>query len=779
MARIPTQDFTGFTFNGRHSSEFNLKRVSGGDRYQETLVPSLSDRTTEIPGGNGTLFYNSTFGNKEFPVINIAFDSLTETNLRELKQWLSIGEPKELIFDEVPFKKYFAKIASPPSLTYVCFTEDYSETVGGVTTYRTRRIYKGEGEIQFISYFPFARSIYEELFSYRSEVNSLQESTSITIPSTYTLPDSRTWKFTGIDGATRNGTRNYYDQTVLTRYGFTLANGEYTIAAGQSIGIMNGIALWYNTSRYTGRAAIGFDGSLVGASDGNGGFNYELKLKVTYLDGTIEYFPKSSDSSPQTAPRAITALGKVIESISWEASTSVLANPITFSLIEIAPYATAASTTLKPFQVNTPTPAHPSVLTSISDDYTIYLENEDKTKLRTYPIILEDQSGNKLTLRSVGAVADKLCYYTPEFALANGLSYEHTYNNKWGKFERIGTTTLDDNLTWTFHTLKTETGKITCIFFSSFDDKKVGSKTSISTHFTNVNVGWVLSNSTTVPGTMSDHSITDKVFFCYEYVGNGTPADAMNDWKDFLSAQTPTMIYQKAIPTFIPLADKYQDRLDIRNYNPLYTSISSNSFIRNTLYLDLYDSYYTTLDEWAESTGMIEEFDKDYNYFTLNNPSLTTLQEALTATGGKLTLFNPGDFKTGYILRFNKAALTGGNYDFSCHLDNDNTFTLSLLQPVTGDTESVNSLVYSTAGEIEIDTSNRTITFAYESNSQIVRVPAFFLLSSGDLWKIPTNIQQPLKEMNFLWTLGLLTLYSNTINLSKAFFNLQYSYLYF
>ena len=48
-------DFIGFSFNGRHSSEFNIFSVSNGSRYQESLIPSSSDYTEKIPGG---VFWN-------------------------------------------------------------------------------------------------------------------------------------------------------------------------------------------------------------------------------------------------------------------------------------------------------------------------------------------------------------------------------------------------------------------------------------------------------------------------------------------------------------------------------------------------------------------------------------------------------------------------------------------------------------------------------------------------------------------------------------------------
>ena len=54
---------------------------------------------------------------------------------------------KALIFDEFPYKKYMVKCQQPPQLKYLCF--DHLEF----------RIYKGEGNVQLIAYYPFAFSV--------------------------------------------------------------------------------------------------------------------------------------------------------------------------------------------------------------------------------------------------------------------------------------------------------------------------------------------------------------------------------------------------------------------------------------------------------------------------------------------------------------------------------------------------------------------------------------------------------------------------------------------
>ena len=166
------KDFIGFTFDDVHSDELGILRVSDGDRYKEDLQPEIKDLTAEVPGMHGEYYFGSTYGNKEFD-IDIAYDSLTETQFRKLRRLFSGREIHELIFDERPYKKYLVKLANPIELSYACFDEPEKEEVPfdgvyGPTTVlrptgRTQRTYKGDGTISFIAYYPFAKNVFKVL----------------------------------------------------------------------------------------------------------------------------------------------------------------------------------------------------------------------------------------------------------------------------------------------------------------------------------------------------------------------------------------------------------------------------------------------------------------------------------------------------------------------------------------------------------------------------------------------------------------------------------------
>ena len=165
-------DFLGFSFDGIHSSRLGITRVSEGDRYNESLVPEIEDKIIPVPGENGSYFFGSLYRTKSI-TIQIAFDSLTESQFRQLRKLLAIKKPCKLIFDERPYKVYTAKISAPPQLNYICFDEEqYSwkdhsklKNNGGyipksidhkIYTGRTQRIYKGEGTIEFECIYPYA-----------------------------------------------------------------------------------------------------------------------------------------------------------------------------------------------------------------------------------------------------------------------------------------------------------------------------------------------------------------------------------------------------------------------------------------------------------------------------------------------------------------------------------------------------------------------------------------------------------------------------------------------
>ena len=142
-------DLTGFKFGDYHSSQFGLIRVSNGSRYNEYLLPTLKNTTTDVPGMEGTLYFGTQKTTRSFQV-DMAFDSLTEEDIRDIREWLTGAH--SLIFDERPYIQYMCILNSAPQLKYLTFEEN------------GERIYKGELSVNFVSYLPYGYSIDEKKF---------------------------------------------------------------------------------------------------------------------------------------------------------------------------------------------------------------------------------------------------------------------------------------------------------------------------------------------------------------------------------------------------------------------------------------------------------------------------------------------------------------------------------------------------------------------------------------------------------------------------------------
>ena len=114
------QEFVGFEFNGIHSSQLNLYRVSDGSRYNEDMSAAFQDKTVQAPGRDGTFYFGTNYTSRTFN-IQIAFDSMTEDDMHEFRRIFAAKQEGYLTFDEINYKKYKVKIQTPPQLKYICF----------------------------------------------------------------------------------------------------------------------------------------------------------------------------------------------------------------------------------------------------------------------------------------------------------------------------------------------------------------------------------------------------------------------------------------------------------------------------------------------------------------------------------------------------------------------------------------------------------------------------------------------------------------------------------
>ena len=175
--------YLGFMFDDLHSSDMGLVRTSDGSRYIDNFLADFQDRTAQASGADGTYYYGTYFNKRNF-TINVAFEALSDSQIRDMKRRFGDRKLHKLIFDETPYKYYWVKCSSSPTFKMLAFdtymdmdTHTYEElpnrydnkadlyhTVdpahyeGSARTNVTGRIYKGEATLNFVAYDPFAHS---------------------------------------------------------------------------------------------------------------------------------------------------------------------------------------------------------------------------------------------------------------------------------------------------------------------------------------------------------------------------------------------------------------------------------------------------------------------------------------------------------------------------------------------------------------------------------------------------------------------------------------------
>lgn len=137
-------DFRGFRFGNVHSSDLQLEVVSTSNRYEARTLPAPTDTVQDVPGSDGQYYFGSVFKNREITV-NVAFDNVSEQIYRKIRQLFATDKLQDLVFDEEPYKTWKAKLKAKPEFKSLCFKDDDGN-----------RVYKGDGKLQFICYFPYA-----------------------------------------------------------------------------------------------------------------------------------------------------------------------------------------------------------------------------------------------------------------------------------------------------------------------------------------------------------------------------------------------------------------------------------------------------------------------------------------------------------------------------------------------------------------------------------------------------------------------------------------------
>ena len=150
MGNSLSGDFIGFSLGDTHSTSLGIVRVSDGSRYNENLLPTLADKTTQVGGADETYYFGTDYTQKSI-TIPIAFDGMTDAQFRQLRALCASKKLQKLVYDEAPYKYYMVKSTGNPTIKYVSFDEYDAE--GNITGL----VYKGEGSLTFTAYYPYAR----------------------------------------------------------------------------------------------------------------------------------------------------------------------------------------------------------------------------------------------------------------------------------------------------------------------------------------------------------------------------------------------------------------------------------------------------------------------------------------------------------------------------------------------------------------------------------------------------------------------------------------------
>ena len=105
----------GFTFNGHHSSEFNVYMKPDS----RVLIPELRKSAITVPGRSGSYYQNDGAYNARTESVTCWYTRKPGLTIpeqsRQIAAWLS--EEGTLIFDNEPDKYYIATFSGAPSLS--------------------------------------------------------------------------------------------------------------------------------------------------------------------------------------------------------------------------------------------------------------------------------------------------------------------------------------------------------------------------------------------------------------------------------------------------------------------------------------------------------------------------------------------------------------------------------------------------------------------------------------------------------------------------------------
>ena len=139
------KEYIDIKFGDKWASEFNLVVVSVGDRYTPPAYGNINSNTSTVAGKRGVYKWKTQYSEKIFTV-EMAFDNLSVRDVSKIKTWLNPSKVQKLIFNDEPYKFYYACLNADPKFEYLPFIEGESR-VGSKTV--QKGVLKGELVLEF------------------------------------------------------------------------------------------------------------------------------------------------------------------------------------------------------------------------------------------------------------------------------------------------------------------------------------------------------------------------------------------------------------------------------------------------------------------------------------------------------------------------------------------------------------------------------------------------------------------------------------------------------
>lgn len=717
MAR--NTDFIGFTFNGCHSSEFNIYSVSDGSRYQDNLVPNPIDYTEQVPGGVGQYYFGSDIDIKEFP-LSIAYDNLSELQVRELRNWLAPDAVGELIFDERPYKTYTAKISTSPNLSFICF-DKYNSNTG-----KKERVYKGEGSINFVCYYPLGvvSGDKKQLGWYREQIDnriyrSIGGSSSII---DYKLENNEIAIFEKIKGNTIEIGSG--DKSPDNPYNIVGSNPTKATVCGKNL-----CPPTFYRGAYTHQAESRIRSEII-----------PIVPHVQYVFSVAAGY----------AALNVYFLGANKVGLGWLQSANNTAAQLRFTPNKDT------------YRYAVLVVSYPDQTTPIAPDAPISAQLEFGTAATPYT----PYTGQTVPLPALAPLygARTVC---DEYDALSGI-----YTQRLKRVVLSGSETVTE-----LPQFSNEDSHLFTIvgqgFEGQLDDYTAPSLCSHLPNTPSVSIYYMINGYELNPRG-------NNVYIRLRTDTGITDAAGVSGW---LTAQaeagTPVMF-------LFPLAEKIEESIIKVNKIALlniktFSDLEESNLIKNidsekinyftdsnaNLSLRIYSQKYRNIDEWSLSSGLLETLDAQ-------NPVAGYDHYITLPDGSKgIQLFNPGDKETDFILSFNKPTPMN---DIFFTLSNGEQFMLNLRSSDT-DVEDYGAvsdaekrIAAMTGGVITIDTKKNRIMYKYGTDENVTEESIYFALKKGQFFKIPKNKTS---------TGGYNLVIGTTSNIETDSIKISYDYLYY